>query len=47
MRDVDTMIISTPPRKSVLNVRDIDIMIIGAARRVDMLILCLVMILTI
>ena len=31
MRDVDTMIISTPPRKSVLNVRDIDTMIIGAA----------------
>ena len=47
MRNVDTVIISTPPGKSVLNVRNIVTMIIGATRRVDMLILCVVMILTI
>jgi len=35
------------PESSVLNVRDMGIMITSASRRADMLILCLVMMLTI
>ena len=47
MRDMDTMITSAPPGSSVLKVRDMDTVLTSAPRRVDMLILCLVMMLDI
>ena len=41
--DMDTMITSAFPESSVPNVKNMDIMITSALRRVNMLILCLVM----
>ena len=45
--DMNTMIINALARSNVPNVMDIDIMVISTPRRVNMLILCLVMLLTI
>jgi len=41
--DMNTMIINALARSNVPNVKDIDIMVISTPRRVNMLILCLVM----
>ena len=41
--DMDTMIISALTRSSVPNMKDMNIMIISVPQRVNMLILCLVM----
>jgi len=47
VRDMNTMITSAPPGSSVLNVRDMSTMNANAFRRVDVLIICLVMMLII
>ena len=44
--DMNTMIINALARSNVPNVKDIDIMVISTPRRVNMLILCLVMLMT-
>ena len=47
VRDMNTMITRAPPGSSVQNMRGLNTMITSTPRRVNMLILCLVMMLTI